>query len=29
MMVIDMQTIGHGKLAKTYHLANWLSALNQ
>jgi hypothetical protein len=28
MMVIDMQTLRHGKIAKTYHMENWLSALN-
>jgi hypothetical protein len=29
MMAIDMQTIKNGKIAKTYHIENWLSALNQ
>jgi len=29
MMAIDIQTIRDGKIAKTYHMENWLSALNQ
>ena len=29
MMTIDIQTIKDGKIAKTYHLENWLSALAQ
>jgi ketosteroid isomerase-like protein len=29
MMAIDMQTIKDGKIVKTYHLENWLSALGQ
>jgi predicted ester cyclase len=29
MMAIDIQTIEAGKIAKTYHMENWLSALNQ
>jgi hypothetical protein len=29
MMVIDIQTIRDGKIAKTYLTVNWLSALNQ
>jgi predicted ester cyclase len=29
MMAIDIQTIKAGKIAKTYHMENWLSALNQ
>jgi len=29
MMAIDIQTIRHGKIARTYHMENWLSALNQ
>jgi ketosteroid isomerase-like protein len=29
MMAIDMQTIKDGKIAKTYHMENWISALNQ
>ena len=29
MMAIDIQTIKDGKIAKTYHMENWLSALNQ
>ena len=29
MMAIDIQTIKDGKIAKTYHLENWLSALGQ
>jgi ketosteroid isomerase-like protein len=29
MMAIDIQTIREGKIAKTYHMENWLSALNQ
>ena len=29
MMAIDIQTIKDGKIAKTYHLENWLSALRQ
>jgi len=26
MMVIDIQTIRDGKIAKTYYMENWLSA---
>ena len=29
MMAIDIQTIRDGKIAKTYHMENWLSALGQ
>jgi hypothetical protein len=29
IMAIDIQTIGEGKIAKTYHMENWLSALGQ
>jgi hypothetical protein len=29
MMAIDIQTIKDGKIAKTYHMENWLSALAQ
>jgi hypothetical protein len=29
MMVIDIQTIKDGKIAKTYHMENWLSAIGQ
>src|SRR5882672_3375077 len=29
MMAIDIQTIKDGKITKTYHMENWLSALNQ
>jgi predicted ester cyclase len=29
MMAIDSQTIKDGKIAKTYHLENWRSALGQ
>ena len=29
MMAIDIQTIRGGKIAKTYHMENWLSALGQ
>jgi SnoaL-like polyketide cyclase len=29
LMTIDIQTIRDGKMAKTYHMENWLSALNQ
>lgn len=29
VMAIDIQTIRDGKIAKTYHMENWLSALNQ
>jgi predicted ester cyclase len=29
IMAIDIQTIKDGKIAKTYHMENWLSALNQ
>ncbi len=29
IMTIDIQTIKDGKIAKTYHLENWLSALGQ
>ena len=29
IMAIDIQTIRDGKIARTYHLGNWLSALRQ
>jgi ketosteroid isomerase-like protein len=29
IMTIDIQTIKDGKIAKTYHMENWLSALSQ
>ena len=29
IMTIDIQTIKDGKIAKTYHMENWLSALGQ
>ena len=29
IMAIDVQTIRDGKISKTYHLENWLSALGQ
>jgi ketosteroid isomerase-like protein len=29
MLAIDIQTIKEGKISKTYHMENWLSALNQ
>ncbi len=29
IMAIDIQTIKDGKIAKTYHMENWLSALGQ
>jgi len=29
MMAIDIQTIRDGKIAKTFHMENWLSALGQ
>jgi len=29
VMAIDIQTIKDGKIAKTYHIENWLSALAQ
>jgi ketosteroid isomerase-like protein len=29
MMAIDIQTIRDGKIAKTYHMENWLSALTR
>jgi ketosteroid isomerase-like protein len=29
MMAIDIQTIRDGKIARTYHMENWLSALGQ
>jgi hypothetical protein len=29
MMAIDIQTIRDGKIARTHHMENWLSALNQ
>jgi hypothetical protein len=29
IMAIDIQTIRDGKVAKTYHMENWLSALGQ
>jgi len=29
IMAIDIQTISDGKIARTYHLENWLSALRQ
>ena len=29
IMAIDIQTIKNGKISKTYHMENWLSALGQ
>ena len=29
IMAIDIQTIRDGRISKTYHLENWLSALGQ
>jgi predicted ester cyclase len=29
IMAIDMQTIRDGKISRTYHLENWLSAVGQ
>jgi ketosteroid isomerase-like protein len=29
IMAVDIQTIRNGKIAKTYHMENWLSALGQ
>lgn len=29
IMAVDIQTIKDGKIAKTYHMENWLSALGQ
>jgi predicted ester cyclase len=29
IMAVDIQTIRDGKIAKTYHMENWLSALNR
>ena len=29
MMAIDIQTIRNGKIARTFHMENWLSALGQ
>jgi predicted ester cyclase len=29
IMTIDIQTIRDGRIAKTYHMENWLSALGQ
>jgi hypothetical protein len=29
MVVIDIHTIRDGKIAKAYHMENWLSALGQ
>jgi predicted ester cyclase len=29
IMTIDIQTVKDGKIAKTYHMENWLSALGQ
>jgi hypothetical protein len=29
VMTIDIQTIANGKMVKTYHLENWLAALQQ
>ena len=29
MMAIDIQTVKEGKIAKTFHIENWLSALGQ
>jgi ketosteroid isomerase-like protein len=29
IMAIDIQTVREGKIARTYHLENWLSALGQ
>lgn len=28
-MTVDVQTAKDGKIAKTYHMENWLSALGQ
>ncbi len=29
IMAVDIQTIRDGKIAKTFHLENWLSAIGQ
>jgi len=29
IMTVDIQTIKGGKIAKTYHVEDWASALNQ
>ena len=29
VMTLDVQTIKHGKIVRTYHVENWLSALDQ
>jgi hypothetical protein len=29
IMTIDIQTVDNGKIARTYHMENWLSALGQ
>jgi ketosteroid isomerase-like protein len=29
IMTVDIQTIDNGKIARTYHMENWLSALGQ
>lgn len=29
IMAVDIQTIRDGKIARTYHMENWLSAINQ
>ena len=29
MMAIDIQTVKDGKISKTYHMENWLSAIGQ
>jgi predicted ester cyclase len=29
IMAVDIQTIRDGKIAKTYHMENWLSAIGQ
>ena len=29
IMAVDIQTIREGKIAKTYHMENWLSAIGQ
>jgi ketosteroid isomerase-like protein len=29
IMAVDIQTVRDGRIAKTYHMENWLSAINQ
>jgi predicted ester cyclase len=29
IMAVDIQTVRDGKIAKTYHMENWLSAIGQ